>query len=177
MPLTGKYTPVTICIHLDNRYSTSSDIFWAHTECWTKSNTLFFFFFTPDEDRKQAFWAAKRLLLMPCNGNLCDELNKEKIRTNEAQYFSFSVSAYGGDCHHCSDHPADVSGITSALDVLCQVLQRILWIVQDLETDVHDKVLKLGEGERSRGEGEKHSKHHNYKTNFASGSTSGQQQQ
>lgn len=63
-------------------------------------------------------------------------------------------------CHHCSDDPADVNWITSALNVLCQVFQSILGIVQDLKTDVHYEVLELGEAERGRGEGVRHNELH-----------------
>lgn len=72
---------------------------------------------------------------------------------------SISVLDVGRDRHHCGNDPADVNWITPALNVLCQVFQRILGIVQDLKTDVHYKVFELGEAERSRGEGDKHNEH------------------
>lgn len=90
------------------------------------------------------------------------ELHKKNI--NEAHWL------IGGASHHCSDDPADVDRITSALHVLCQVFQRILGIVQDLKADVHDQILELGGAERSRGEGGeagggggRHNEHHREK--------------
>lgn len=56
-----------------------------------------------------------------------------------------SNSVLAVDRHHCSNDPADVNWITSALSVLCRVFQRILGIVQDLKTDVHYEVLELAE--------------------------------
>lgn len=61
------------------------------------------------------------------------------------------VSVHRRDGHHCSNHPADVNGIASALNLLGQVFQRIPRVVQDLKTDVHYIVLKLGEGAKEGG--------------------------
>lgn len=61
------------------------------------------------------------------------------------------VSVPRRDGHHCSNHPADVNGIASALNLLGQVLQRIPRVVQDLKTDVHYIVLKLGVGAKEGG--------------------------
>lgn len=62
------------------------------------------------------------------------------------------VSVCRRDGHHCSNHPADVNGIASALNVLGQVFQRFPRVVQDLKTDVHYIVLKLGEGPEEGGD-------------------------
>lgn len=46
--------------------------------------------------------------------------------------------------HHGRDHPADVDGVTSSLQVLLGVALGLVGVVQDLEADVHHVVLKLG---------------------------------
>lgn len=61
------------------------------------------------------------------------------------------VSVRRRDGHHCSNRPADVNGIASALNLLGRVFQRIPRIVQDLKTDVHYIVLKLGGGAKEGG--------------------------
>lgn len=85
---------------------------------------------------------------------MCTSWKKENI---DVVHYSFStikqtiVSVRRRDGHHCSNHPADVNGIASALNLLCRVFQRIPRVVQDLKTDVHYIVLKLGEGAKEGG--------------------------
>lgn len=61
------------------------------------------------------------------------------------------LSVHRRDGHHCSNHPADVNGIASALNLLGQVFQRVPRVVQDLKTYVHYIVLKLGGGAKEEG--------------------------
>ncbi len=47
------------------------------------------------------------------------------------------------DRHHRSDHPADIDGVGSVLNVHLRVFQGIVGVVQDFKTDVHHIVLEL----------------------------------
>lgn len=54
------------------------------------------------------------------------------------------------DHYHCSNHPADIDGVTSVLNVHPGVFQGFFGVVQDFKTDVHHIVLKLRERESNR---------------------------